>query len=183
MGIAASKSRAGRTLSVTRWAPRFDRGGRLDRLAREHGGERSAGPLRGEFADKLDAVRGGGDRRGNRDAVQAVVDDPVRLRRAAHRPALARDAQHVEQVRDLAARASGLHQPGGELFLTLPRMVTGQHRGVSPRYLSQYAREAAWKEDLRRMDNGALACRSLGLGLAHGVSRAWKGYWQRVCAA
>jgi transposase-like protein len=64
-------------------------------------------------------------------------------------------------------------------FSRLRRMVTGQHHGVSPRHLSQYAHEAAWKEDHRRGDNGALAMRALGLGLAHGVSRDWKGYWQR----
>lgn len=29
------------------------------------------------------------------------------------------------------------------------------------------------------MDNVALAHRALGLGLAHGVSREWKGYCQR----
>lgn len=67
-------------------------------------------------------------------------------------------------------------------FSRLRRMVTGQHHGVSPKHLSQYAHEAAWKEDHRRMDNGALAFRSLGLGLAHGVSRSWKGYWQRTTA-
>ena len=65
-------------------------------------------------------------------------------------------------------------------FSRLRRMVTGQHHGVSPKHLSQYAHEAAWKEDHRRMDNGALAFRALGLGLAHGVSRSWKGYWQRA---
>lgn len=65
-------------------------------------------------------------------------------------------------------------------FSRLRRMVTGQHHGVSPKHLSQYAHEAAWKEDHRREDNGALAYRSLGLGLAHGVSRNWAGYWQRA---
>lgn len=65
-------------------------------------------------------------------------------------------------------------------FSRLRRMVTGQHHGVSPKYLSQYAHEAAWKEDHRRSDNGALAYRTVGLGLAHGVSRSWAGYWQRA---
>lgn len=65
-------------------------------------------------------------------------------------------------------------------FSRLRRMVTGQHHHVSPRYLSQYAHEAAWKEDHRRESNGDLASRALGLAMAHPVSRQWKGYWQRA---
>lgn len=67
-----------------------------------------------------------------------------------------------------------------ESFLArLRRMVSGQHHHVSPRYLYQYASHAAWLEDHRRLDNGALTKRALGLALAHPVSRNWKGYWQR----
>lgn len=64
-------------------------------------------------------------------------------------------------------------------FSRLRRMVMGQHHGVSARYLSQYAHEAAWKEDHRRESNGALADRALRLAMAQPVSRAWAGYWQR----
>jgi len=64
-------------------------------------------------------------------------------------------------------------------FSRLRRMVQGQHHHVSPRYLYQYANHAAWLEDHRRLANGALAHRALGLALGHGVSRNWKGYWQR----
>ena len=68
-----------------------------------------------------------------------------------------------------------------ESFLArLRRMVDGQHHHVSPRYLYQYANHAAWLEDHRRLDNGALARRTLSLALAHPVSRNWKGYWQRA---
>jgi hypothetical protein len=45
-------------------------------------------------------------------------------------------------------------------FSRLRRMVEGQHHHVSPQHLQQYAAEAAWKEDHRRMDNGALATRA-----------------------
>lgn len=67
-------------------------------------------------------------------------------------------------------------------FARLRRMVRGQHHHVSARYLHQYAHEAAWKEDHRRLDNGALASRALGLALAHPVSRNWAGYWQRAAS-
>ena len=67
-----------------------------------------------------------------------------------------------------------------ESFLAhLRRMVDGLHHDVSPQYLYQYANHAAWLEDHRRLDNGSLAFRALGLALKHPVSRDWKGYWQR----
>ena len=64
-------------------------------------------------------------------------------------------------------------------FSRLRRAITGQHHHVSPRYLYQYANEAAWREDHRRQDNGTQVGAMLGLALAHPVSRAWAGYWQR----
>lgn len=64
-------------------------------------------------------------------------------------------------------------------FSRLRRMVEGQHHHVSPQYLHQYATEAAWKEDHRRLDNGALTRRAVRLGLAHPKSKNWCGYWQR----
>ena len=67
-------------------------------------------------------------------------------------------------------------------FSRLRRMIDGQHHTVSPQYLHQYATHAAWIEDNRRLDNGALANRALGLALGHGISRNWKGYWQRTAA-
>lgn len=67
-------------------------------------------------------------------------------------------------------------------FSRLRRMVDGQHHRVWARYLHQYANEAAWKEDHRRMDNGALARRTLGLSLGSPVSRQWAGYWQRLAS-
>jgi len=67
-------------------------------------------------------------------------------------------------------------------FSRLRRMVDGQHHFVSPKYLHQYASHAAWLEDHRRLDNGAIAYRALGLPLGSKVSRNWKGYWQRANA-
>ena len=65
-------------------------------------------------------------------------------------------------------------------FSRLRRTVQGQHHRVSPIYLHQYAAHAAWLEDHRRVDNGAIAHRMVGLSMAHPVSRNWKGYWQRA---
>ena len=67
-----------------------------------------------------------------------------------------------------------------ESFLArLRRMADGQHHHVSPQHLHQYAAHAAWMEDHRREDNGALAKRVVSLAMAQPVSRQWKGYWQR----
>ncbi len=67
-----------------------------------------------------------------------------------------------------------------ESFLArLRRMVMGQHHHVSPQYLYQFANEAAWKEDHRRLSNGELSYKKVALAMAHPVSRVWAGYWQR----
>jgi len=65
-------------------------------------------------------------------------------------------------------------------FSRLRRMVEGQHHHVSPQHLHQYAAEAAWKEDHRRLDNGSLASRALRLAMVHPKSDNWCGYWQRA---
>lgn len=67
-------------------------------------------------------------------------------------------------------------------FSRLRRMIDGQHHHVSAHLLHAYANEAAWKEDNRRLDNGTLARRALGLALNHKVSRVWSGYWHRSAA-
>ncbi len=65
-------------------------------------------------------------------------------------------------------------------FSRLRRMIEGQHHHVSPQYLHQYANHAAWLEDNRRSDNGALTHIVVSNAMAAPVSRSWKGYWQRA---
>lgn len=67
-------------------------------------------------------------------------------------------------------------------FSRLRRMVTGQHHGVSPKYLHQYSAHAAWLEDHRRRDNGTNAHATVALSMQRPVSRVWAGYWQRAAA-
>jgi hypothetical protein len=57
----------------------------------------------------------------------------------------------------------------------------GQTGGITAYnvHLHQYAAPAAWMDDHRRLDNGALTHRALRLALMHSVSRNCKGYWQR----
>jgi len=64
-------------------------------------------------------------------------------------------------------------------FSRLRRAELGQHHHISGKYLAAYAVEMAWREDGRRMPNGALHQAATAAALAHPVSRQWKGYWQR----
>ncbi len=64
-------------------------------------------------------------------------------------------------------------------FSRLRRAELGQHHHISGKYLLAYAVEMAWREDGRRMPNGALHQAVTGAALAHPVSRQWAGYWQR----
>lgn len=65
-------------------------------------------------------------------------------------------------------------------FSRLRRMETGTHHHIAGPYLHQYANEAAWREDHRRVDNGAQAALVARSAMLSKVSRDWKGYWQRA---
>jgi len=65
-------------------------------------------------------------------------------------------------------------------FSRLRRMEVGTHHHIAGPYLRAYAGEAAWREDNRRVDNGSQAMLVAGSAMASGVSRLWKGYWQRA---
>ena len=88
----------------------------------------------------------------------------------------------VERVNhSLVYSDNGKHTNMVESFFSrLRRMVQGQHHHVSPKYLYQYANQAAWLEDNRRKDNGSLAFGLVQNAMGSPVSRTWKGYWQRA---
>lgn len=65
-------------------------------------------------------------------------------------------------------------------FSRLRRMEVGTHHHIAGPYLASYAREASWREDNRRVSNGDQAALVGGAAMASGVSRNWKGYWQRA---
>ncbi len=67
-------------------------------------------------------------------------------------------------------------------FSRLRRAELGQHHHISGKYLLAYAVEMAWREDGRRMPNGALHQAATSAALAHPVSRVWAGYWQRAAS-
>lgn len=67
-------------------------------------------------------------------------------------------------------------------FSRIRRAELGIHHHIAGKYLSAYANEMAWREDNRRMSNGAQYLTITGAALHHPVSRVWKGYWQRAAA-
>ena len=67
-------------------------------------------------------------------------------------------------------------------FSRLRRAEFGQHHHISGVYLTFYAGEIAWREDMRRETNGDQYERTTGDALHHPKSRNWCGYWQRHAA-
>jgi transposase-like protein len=87
------------------------------------------------------------------------------MRRINHSVAYSRDGACTNQAESFFSR--------------MRRAELGQHHHISGKYLLAYAGEMAWKEDNRRVDNGAQHKAVAGMALAHPVSRIWAGYWQR----
>lgn len=64
-------------------------------------------------------------------------------------------------------------------FARLDRAEIGIHHHVAGPYLAAYADEMTWREDTRRQSDQAKYDALGHLMTRGGVSRAWKGYWQR----
>jgi transposase-like protein len=64
-------------------------------------------------------------------------------------------------------------------FSRLRRMEVGTHHHIAGPYLYAYSAEAAWREDNRRVANGAQAFAVTNAALTAPQSRAGAGYWQR----
>ena len=68
-------------------------------------------------------------------------------------------------------------------FSRLRRGELGHHHHIAGPYLVRYAQEAAWREDLRRVSNGAQVHGVAGLAMRCPPSVDFCGYWQRAHAA
>ncbi len=64
-------------------------------------------------------------------------------------------------------------------FSRLRRMEIGTHHHIAGPYLDQYAGEASWREDNRRVANGTQAAMVGQAAMASRQSRRFAGYWQR----
>lgn len=65
-------------------------------------------------------------------------------------------------------------------FSRLRRMEVGTHHHIAGPYLNQYAGEASWREDNRRVANGDQAALVGYAAMASRQSRKFTGYWQRA---
>ena len=66
-----------------------------------------------------------------------------------------------------------------EFFSRMRRAEIGHHHHIAGQYLLRYAQEASWREDNRRVDNGAQGQRLAGLAMKRKPSVDFSGYWQR----
>ena len=62
-------------------------------------------------------------------------------------------------------------------FSRMRRMVIGQVHRVTPRYMVDYAREIAWREDFRR-DSPSILANKLAKACLSRAGRDWRRYWQ-----
>jgi transposase-like protein len=77
--------------------------------------------------------------------------------------------------------AGGIYTNGAESFFSrLRRGEIGHYHHVAGNYLVRYAQESTWREDHRRVDNGAQVRGIAALAMAAPVSVDWSGYWQRA---
>jgi hypothetical protein len=69
---------------------------------------------------------------------------------------------------------------GAESFFSrMRRAEAGRHHHISGVYLGRYAQESAWREDMRRVDNGAQVKGVAFLAMKAKPSVDFCGYWQR----
>lgn len=64
-------------------------------------------------------------------------------------------------------------------FSRMRRAETGIHHHIAGYYLSAYASEVAWREDMRRQSNGNQFAMLVSASAAAPKSSVWCGYWQR----
>jgi len=80
----------------------------------------------------------------------------------------------------LYSTGTGTYTNGAESFFSrMRRAEIGHHHHIAGVYLVRYAQELAWREDHRRVSNGAQVTAVAGLAMAAPVSVDWCGYWQR----
>jgi transposase-like protein len=87
------------------------------------------------------------------------------MRRINHSVAFSKDGACTNQAESYFAR--------------LRRSEIGVHHRISGKRLSPYASEMAWREDNRRVPNGAQFNAIAAMALKHPMSVEWRGYWQR----
>ncbi len=137
-------------------------------VIRERGGNTLPGVFRNE-ADALAFIT-------QRVAKETVVHaDEATAWHALHERFEMRRINHLECYSDGVACTNQAES----FFARMRRAERGHHHHIAGPYLIRYAQEAAWREDARRVDNGAQVRRVALLGLNRKPSVDFCGYWQR----
>jgi hypothetical protein len=107
-------------------------------------------------------------------------DTAIHADEASHRDVLHAgfDTKRINHSEAYSPDQSNTNQ-AESFFSRLRRAEIGTHHHIAGPYLAAYANEMAWREDHRRIANGDQFRTVAGLAMKHGVSRVWKGYWQR----
>lgn len=91
----------------------------------------------------------------------------------------ARYEHHVVCHAEEYQTSDGINENQAESFFArFRRLFAGQIHHCNPKYLDVYAEEVAYREDLRRRDNGYMVGNLLFRCLRRGPSRDFCGYWQ-----
>jgi ribosomal protein L37AE/L43A len=98
------------------------------------------------------------------DSLHAHFD----MKRINHSEAFSRDGACTNQAESFFSR--------------LRRAEYGVHHRMCGKYLGSYALEMAWREDRRRVSNGAQFQNIAASAITHPMSRNWRGYWNRSAA-
>ncbi|PZO50452.1 MAG: IS1595 family transposase [Alphaproteobacteria bacterium] len=134
--------------------------------------ERGGHTLPGVFRNEADALAFITQRVAKETEVHA---DEAQSWNALHERFEMRRINHLEAYSDGQACTNQAES----FFSRMRRAELGHHHHVAGPYLIRYAQEAAWREDARRVDNGAQVRRVALLGLNRKPSVDFCGYWQR----
>lgn len=92
--------------------------------------------------------------------------------------------RHEKVIHKLGFSVDGIDSNQAEsLFARLQRAEEGVYYRICGHNLDLYAEEVSWREDYRRVDNGALWRMLIAAVADCPQSRRWTGYWQRWQAA
>ena len=90
------------------------------------------------------------------------------------------DVSRIDHSKLYSDKAGVFTNGAEEFFSRMRRAEIGHHHHIAGRYLVRYAQESAWREDHRRVANGAQVKVVAGLAMAAPTSVDWCGYWQRT---
>jgi transposase-like protein len=125
--------------------------------------------------------------RGEHEAIATILGHvhesaKIRADEAKHWKVLNGYFDDFKQVNHTADGYSikGVHTNWVESFNgRIRRAIKGVHHRIAGAHLQGYADEFAWREDHRRISNGAAFGLIVKGAATHPISRNWSGYWQR----